>query len=425
MKKISLLLLTVFCLLFSAILNAQWVRMSDGMGNKWIYSFTANGTALYSCSYNTGVYRSTNYGNNWTAVNNGLTSLTVLYLESSGSNIFVGTGGTTPAGVFRSTDNGEYWAQLNGLYSFTIMGLTKIGNTVFAATNGAGVYSSTDNGDNWNPVNNGLTDLYLRSLTSDGSNLYAGTYSGGVFSSANNGLNWASLGLAGVPIMEIAASSSNIFIGSSASGVYRSTNNGVNWVQVNNGLLNLSISSLLIFGQNIFSSTGGTTPYGAYLSTNMGNNWNNVNQGFDTIPFVMTYFIQNNYIYAGTNKGVWRRNLSEIVTGIKNEPELIPAQYKFHQNYPNPFNPVTTIKFDIPNKIPSREGWQPKVDGVGLVTLTIYDMLGREVAVLVNENLKPGSYSITWDASHYSSGVYFYKLVTEGFMDIRKMVLLK
>ena len=85
--------------------------------------------------------------------------------------------------------------------------------------------------------------------------------------------------------------------------------------------------------------------------------------------------------------------------------------YKLSQNYPNPFNPSTNISFDIKNSSP--------------VTVKIYDILGNEVATLVNENLNSGSYNITWDASSYSSGIYFYELRADGFTDRKKMLLIK
>ncbi|MCI0450682.1 MAG: T9SS type A sorting domain-containing protein [Chlorobi bacterium] len=86
-------------------------------------------------------------------------------------------------------------------------------------------------------------------------------------------------------------------------------------------------------------------------------------------------------------------------------------KFMLYSNYPNPFNPVTSIKFDVPIETS--------------VKLIIYDALGREVTVLVNGKLKPGSHSVTWNAEGYASGIYFYKLESEEFTEIRKMVLMK
>lgn len=99
------------------------------------------------------------------------------------------------------------------------------------------------------------------------------------------------------------------------------------------------------------------------------------------------------------------------VVGINQYSNELPGEYKLHNNYPNPFNPSTSIKFDIPK--------------AGLVLIVIYDMTGKEIARLVNENLNAGKYETTFNASNISSGVYFYKLLSEGYTDTKKMILVK
>jgi len=98
-------------------------------------------------------------------------------------------------------------------------------------------------------------------------------------------------------------------------------------------------------------------------------------------------------------------------TGVSNNTNGVPVEYKLSQNYPNPFNPVTKISFDIPKQ--------------GLVTLKIYDVLGREVRTLVNEVKNAGSYTVDFNAADLSSGVYFYKLEVNGFSDVKRMMLIK
>jgi hypothetical protein len=100
-----------------------------------------------------------------------------------------------------------------------------------------------------------------------------------------------------------------------------------------------------------------------------------------------------------------------ILTNLNLSANQIPETFSLLQNYPNPFNPVTNIKFDVPKS--------------SYVTLRVYDLLGRELAVLVNENLKTGSYQYQWDGSAFASGVYFYKLETEDFSETKKMLMLK
>jgi hypothetical protein len=98
-------------------------------------------------------------------------------------------------------------------------------------------------------------------------------------------------------------------------------------------------------------------------------------------------------------------------TGVPRTGATIPASYLLGQNYPNPFNPSTTISYSIPK--------------AGNVRISVLDVLGREVAVLVNGYKTPGSYNVEFNASELSSGVYFYKITSGDFTDTKKMVLIK
>ncbi len=100
-----------------------------------------------------------------------------------------------------------------------------------------------------------------------------------------------------------------------------------------------------------------------------------------------------------------------VVTDISSTINNLPEVYALYQNYPNPFNPVSKIKYDIPE--------------LSFVTLKIYDVLGSEIATLVNEEKPVGSYEVTFDASNLPSGVYFYQLKTKGYLETKKMILMK
>jgi hypothetical protein len=109
----------------------------------------------------------------------------------------------------------------------------------------------------------------------------------------------------------------------------------------------------------------------------------------------------------------------DVLTGVAgNNP--VPKNYSLEQNYPNPFNPVTKIKFDVPTANLTLSG----AKGLN-VTLKVYDISGRLVETLVNRTMSPGKHEVEWDGSNYSSGVYFYKLITQGFTETRKMILIK
>ncbi len=150
---------------------------------------------------------------------------------------------------------------------------------------------------------------------------------------------------------------------------------------------------------------------GVYLSTNFGNTWQNISSGLGTIQSIRTLLIANNYLFAGTpGNAVWRRPLSEVI-GIQNISSEIPLEYSLSQNYPNPFNPITNIKY--------------KISKSSNVRITVFDVSGKEVEILVNEKHSPGEYLVSFDGSGLNSGVYFYKLVTEGFSETKRMVFLK
>ena len=94
-----------------------------------------------------------------------------------------------------------------------------------------------------------------------------------------------------------------------------------------------------------------------------------------------------------------------------NRGNITPGTFKLYQNFPNPFNPVTKINFDVPKN--------------GFVTLKVYNLLGKEVQTLVSRDLTSGSYTVDFNASELTSGVYFYRLESNGYTDVKKMMLVK
>jgi hypothetical protein len=102
---------------------------------------------------------------------------------------------------------------------------------------------------------------------------------------------------------------------------------------------------------------------------------------------------------------------SNFTIGINQISTEIPMKFSLSQNYPNPFNSITNVKFSMLN--------------AGDVKIVVYDIQGREVQTLVNERLQPGIYEAKFDGSSLSSGVYFYRMVTEGFSETKRMLLIK
>lgn len=129
------------------------------------------------------------------------------------------------------------------------------------------------------------------------------------------------------------------------------------------------------------------------------------------------------YIFGGIKAGlpnkapsvasdkIYKVFMTPKTIGIEPISNIVPAGFSLQQNYPNPFNPSTKIRFDIAHASP--------------VSITVYNSLGKEVSVLVNSELKAGTYEITFDASAFAGGIYFYKLQSESFSETKKMLLIK
>ncbi|MCH7721906.1 MAG: T9SS type A sorting domain-containing protein [Bacteroidetes bacterium] len=115
----------------------------------------------------------------------------------------------------------------------------------------------------------------------------------------------------------------------------------------------------------------------------------------------------------------------EDPTNIIDDNADQPNTFYLHQNYPNPFNPSTKIKFTIPTSPLNPSPYQGEGNRGRLITLKVYDVLGNEIATLVNEVKPAGIYEVDWDASRFSSGVYFYQLNAGSFVETKKMILLR
>lgn len=111
-----------------------------------------------------------------------------------------------------------------------------------------------------------------------------------------------------------------------------------------------------------------------------------------------------------TDGDVYARFIQPI-TNVEEENNFIPEKFTLYQNYPNPFNPVTVISYQLP--------------AFSKVSLKIYDILGNEVATLVDEYKTPGTYEVAWNAKNLSSGVYYYRLTSGNFSEVKKLILIK
>jgi uncharacterized repeat protein (TIGR02543 family) len=276
-------------------------------------------STLYAGTGGSGVFRSTNDGTTWTAVNTGLTDPWIWSLAVNPLTPTTLYAGTDGRGVFRSTNSGTTWTAVNtGLTnphvsSLAIDPLTP--STLYAGTDGRGVFRSTDSGTTWTAVNTGLTNPHVSSLAIHPltpTTLYAGT-TGGVFRSTNSGTTWtmANTGLTNSWVWSLAINPltpSTLYVGT-VGGVFRSTNDGTTWTAVNTGLTDLWVLSLAINPLTPSTLFAGTAGSGVFRSTDSGTTWTAVNTGL-TDPWVWSLAINPltpSILYTGTGgSGVFR-----------------------------------------------------------------------------------------------------------------------
>ncbi|MFN3872459.1 MAG: T9SS type A sorting domain-containing protein, partial [Ignavibacterium sp.] len=325
--------------------------------------------------------------------------------------------------------------------SFNSLGTIYVGlGGGFSGTTSKGVFYSTNNGDNWFELNDGLINNTVRSLTVDQDNfLYAGNTEGQVYKSTNpstaNTLS-KTLTALNISVSNIQSAISTITFTPPDKQNVNYSQQTISSVQIRlNEVLHtrtgdltftiehLGIIQTVIFevgvdGQDFISTilgddntipiANGTAPFtGYYIPTNSLSVFN----GFS--PFGdWTLTITDGY--AG-NDGIlnsWSLNISlDGATDIEKENELILNNLSLSQNYPNPFNPSTSIQYAVSSR--------------QFVTLKVFDLLGREVVTLVNEEKPAGVYEVTFDATGLSSGVYLYKLIAGNYSETKKMILIR
>lgn len=396
---------------------AQWSQ-TNGPGAADVSSLLPKGAYLFAGTRGDGVFRSTDNGIDWSPVNGGLTNLVVTSLASGIQNdLLLATSG---GGVYRSTNDGIDWRRADsGLGSLNVNVLTTVfagsdSQCVFAGTDGNGLFRSTNSSTTWDSSSSGLTNMRIITVEQTGTDLYCGTWGGGLFRSINNGANWQEhdSGLTSHIVLAVVRHGQDLLAATYGDGVFRSTNNGGLWSQVFGNVVNRFLS----YGSSVFAAAAGV---GFLVSSDSGITWAIRNEGLPAfIGGNALCIIGNTCFLGGSNGFVWKRLVSDLVTTVRTPHGEPSNEFLLEQNYPNPFNPNTTIRYELPR--------------ASNVSLAVYDILGRDVATLLNEEKSAGTYTVQWDASGVSSGVYFFRLVAVGISDptrtltrTRSMLLLK
>lgn len=404
MKTTKQILLLALFLSFANNNYAQWTL--SGVG-------TPTGRTLYTVGENIyagttfGAYRTTNNGQNWNLINNELGSNPdVRDFSINGNKLWAASGN---AGVFFSTNGGSNWTLSSLLPSNAgAFGIISENEYIYVASQYEAIYFSTNSGSNWT-----LTNLPMRgeSFAVNGNYIYAAGTQYGVGISTFGSLSWNLINgnLTDVVSFDIQYANNKIYVATD-EGVWTSTNNGVNWINIYPSLANTRINCLKVFGNNILIGTSNKI----YLSKNDGTSWTDVTTGVTgSSPTIREIASNSTYAFVIIDNGsVYRRPLSDLgIVGIEPISSQVANSFNLSQNYPNPFNPTTNINFSV-----------PKSD---FVKMTVYDINGKEISTLVNQEMTPGTYKVDFDGSNLSSGIYYYIMTSKNFVETKKMILLK
>ncbi|MBE2218058.1 MAG: T9SS type A sorting domain-containing protein [Ignavibacteria bacterium] len=402
MKKITLILIMMIC----AGTYSDWELTTSATSNDLLHVLFVNSNTGYACGDIGTIIRTTNGGINWTALVSGTNEvLTSMAVNPANINVVYAAGFS---GVLLKTTNaGNNWVlqTAGGSYNAIVF---KDANTGVAAGLGGIMYRTTNGGNNWVSLDPGIGSVTISTLYIGGGVLFGGCASGKIIKSTNNGLNWTNY--------QTPSSFSfySIYFPNDVTGyavdntgkVFKSSNSGVNWSQI-------SVHS----GTKFTITRNGIDLFmcgvqGKILkSTNNGVNWITQNTG-TSIDFYAMQFV-NAYVGFAVGEGgaIYRTSNGGEPIGINTVSSEVPADFSLSQNYPNPFNPATNLEFSVP--------------AAEFVNITVYDALGKQVSIVVNEHLQAGKYKADFDGSNLNSGIYFYTLKAGPFTETKKMILLK
>ncbi len=357
-------------------------------------------------------YKTTDGGMNWTMLPNFPTSVFTSTLRSIAfTDSLTGFVGGPPCRIVKTTDAGDNWYVVNrtGLID-TIGDINKIffinTSTGWAVTSRGGILKTTDGGDNWfAQLNVGVSISFNSIYFVDF--LYGWTANfDRPYKTTDGGTNWiqqTNLNIWG---------SRDIYFKDSLNGwiindlfeLLQTTNSGTNWyTQLNSQYV------IRNFGW-LSTNHGFIVGDGVYETIDNGITWNEILE-IRNIGLRKLHSPKNYVGYSTGNLGLIYRYDDSVTNVSLRDDNINPNQFYLFQNFPNPFNPTATIKYEVPNR--------------SFVTIKVYDILGNEVATLVNEEEPSGNYEVEFVGNGLTSGIYFCQLRAGNYIQTIKMLLLK
>ncbi len=400
----------VFCAIFiiKVYPQAGWFTQNSGDTNTLRSIFFVNPNTGWAVGYYGTVLKTTNSGMNWNSqtISYPPSALLEVYFINNNTGWIVGGYIEylyTDRVILKTTDGGQNWSSLlfdNGAPLHSVFFINSLVGWVGGGI--SGILKTTNGGTNFfvQPINTDkITTIYFADINTG----YAGSQPH-VFKTTNSGNNWQEVGNFSVSKIHFFNSMTGITVG--YGRVMKTTNGGLNWVELIHdyafrtgvSFSDFSYGTIVELNRNVRRTTNG------------GNNWSY--QYITTYePWDVMFLNQNTGWICGASGLILKTTTGGEPTNIRPISSKTPGIFSLFQNYPNPFNPKTKIKIQIAKQ--------------GEANLIVYDALGRKVETLINKQLQPGTYEVEWDGSNYTSGVYFYRIEAVGFVDVKKMILLK
>jgi len=315
--------------------------------------------------------------------------------------------------VMKTTNTGVNWiSQTTPAADTNLLSIYFLNeNTGYIGVFYRSILKTTNGGLNWIRIyTNETTDIALYNdfdFLNDNSGYSVGE--NGLLKTTDGGLNWSKIFIGGTAFNSINyLDSSNIIAFGYTDRIIKSSNGGLSWFNINNQL-GATIFSSQFFGSNHGIICGDLGRVG--MTTNGGINW--TLQPFVASEYLYSiYFTDPNTGYAVGQAGQIIKTTNGGLSFIKSQASFTPEDFILHQNYPNPFNPKTQINFELKKS--------------GSIRIDIYDAAGKSLKTLTNKFHALGKYSLEFDASGFSSGVYFYTIYANDILaDTKKCLLIK